>query len=209
MPSLVLRPARPVRTVLVGAATAVVLLLAGCAGTEAPTAAPTATSPAAGSADALVAAEGFAGLSGRDVVDRLEAVPVADRDAGLLASVRPDALLLTGEDGAEASLPLPDDAFYLSVAPYVDQTHECFFHSLTTCLGELRDEEVAVTVVDADGAVLVDETVRTQDNGFIGLWLPRGLEGATLTVEHDGRSVTTPVGTGAQDPTCLTTLQLA
>lgn len=30
------------------------------------------------------------------------------------------------------------DEFYVSVTPYLEQTHDCFFHSRTTCLGELR-----------------------------------------------------------------------
>lgn len=85
---------------------------------------------------------------------------------------------------------MSDDEFYVSIAPYVGQTHECFFHSLTTCLGELRNEEVHVTVTTADdGAAIVDETVRTHDNGFAGLWLPRGID-ATLTaeLEREGRT---------------------
>ena len=62
-------------------------------------------------------------------------------------------------------------------------------------------------VSEPDGTVLVDQTVRTQDNGFAGLWLPADLT-ATLTVEHEGRTASTPITTGADAPTCLTTLQL-
>ncbi|MFS4491238.1 CueP family metal-binding protein, partial [Dietzia kunjamensis] len=48
----------------------------------------------------------------------------------------------------------------------------------------------------------------TYDNGFLGLWLPRGIT-ATLTIDHDGRTATAPISTGDDDLTCLTTMQLA
>lgn len=159
-------------------------------------------------AEAILAGHDLAGLDGRGLVDRLEATPVADRPTGLYASIRPEAVLLTGADGAEAAVPLPSEEFYVSIAPYVDQTHECFFHSLTTCLGELPDETFDVTFTGDDGDVLFDETVQTQDNGFVGLWLPRGVTG-TLTMTGAAGDVTLPLGTGADDPTCVTTAQLA
>lgn len=166
-----------------------------------------ASSTIAGDAEAILADHDLAGLDGRGLVDRLEATPVAERSTELFASIRPEAVLLTGADGAEAAVPLPADEFYVSVAPYVDQTHECFFHSLTTCLGELPDEAFEATFTSDDGDVLLEETVRTQDNGFVGLWLPRGVTG-TLTLSGDAGDVTLPLGTGPDDPTCVTTAQL-
>lgn len=161
------------------------------------------------SADALLAAHGLAGADARQVIDTLDAQPVAERPSDLIASVRPGQLLLSDGQGQEAPLPMPTDAFYLSVAPYVSGTHECFFHSLTTCRGELANTPVHVTVTDdSTGRVLVEEDMSTFDNGFVGLWLPRGIE-ATLTISSDGRSATTGISTsGDEDPTCLTTLEL-
>lgn len=76
------------------------------------------------------------------------------------------------------------------------------------CRGELRNEDVTARVAsETDGTVLVQETVRTQDNGFVGFWLPAD-QTATLTLEHEGRTASTPITTGADAPTCLTTLQL-
>ncbi len=149
------------------------------------------------------------GLDGRQIVDQLDRVPVAERDAGLVASVRAGEVLVS-EAGSDdpVSVPLPGDEFYLSVAPYVDTTHDCFYHSLTTCHGELGGQDVHVTITDtAGGDVLVDEDTTTFDNGFVGYWLPAGIE-ATLTIEHNGLAVTAPVSTGPQDATCLTALQL-
>lgn len=176
------------------------LVLSGCT--------PITPTPTADGRQDLLTAHGLQGLAAREVIDRLEATPVSARPAELIASVQPAAVLLSDAEGREARLPLPQDEFYLSVAPYLDQTHECHFHSLTTCRGELGNEELTVRVVsETDGTVLVDQTVRTQDNGFAGLWLPANLT-ATLTVEHEGRTASTPITTGADAPTCLTTLQL-
>ena len=93
--------------------------------------------------------------------------------------------------------------------PYRDQTHECYFHSLTTCKGELSDTEVRIVLTNADGDVLINEVRRTFDNGFVGIWVPRGIEG-TLTVKHEGSEGTVDVSTrGQDDPTCITSLHLA
>ncbi|MHB1064925.1 MAG: CueP family metal-binding protein, partial [Georgenia sp.] len=129
-----------------------------------------------------------------------------DRPADLMASVRPEVLLLS--DGvAEHSLPLPADRFYVSIAPYVNQTHECFFHSLTTCRGELGGEDVTVRVVDDAGEVLVDEERTTFANGFVGMWLPRDVTG-TIEVTQGGRTGVVEFSTDADGATCVTTLRL-
>lgn len=155
----------------------------------------------------LLERHGLDGLDHRELVEQLETMPVENRPRDLMASVQNDAVKLTDTDGREASVPFPDDEFYLSIAPYVDQTHDCFFHSLTTCLGEMANEEVAVEILSEEGTVLVDDVIRTNDNGFLGLWLPRDIEG-TLTVEHDGQSASTQIATAADSPTCLTTVHL-
>lgn len=144
------------------------------------------------------------------LIDTLDATPVSERAAGLMASVRPGELQLSDLDsGDTTSVPIPDDLFYLSFAPYYDSTHECYFHSLTTCKGELGGETFSVTVTDSDsGEVIVNDDITAFDNGFAGVWLPRDIE-ATLLIEHDGASVETPIATGPEDATCLTTVQLS
>lgn len=151
---------------------------------------------------------GLADMDARGVIEHLDTMPVAERPATLLASVQPTELVLTDTAGGSiATLPMPDEHFYLAVAPYEDQTHDCLFHSLTTCLGEMAGEPVDITVTDEAGQTVVDETRTAYDNGFVGLWLPRDLTG-TLTVEHDGKSSTVPIATGDDDLTCLTTAHL-
>jgi hypothetical protein len=189
----------------------VVLLLAGpalvgCAdeSTEATPSAPASSS----AADAVLAEHGLNGLDARELIDRLDRAERDEKPGDLFASVRPDELLVqdTGDPDQEHSLPI-EDGFYLSVAPYVENTHECFHHSLTTCQGELVEEDIDVTITDTEGEVLVDETVTTYPNGFAGFWLPRDVE-ATMEVRYDGRSAETEIATGPGDPTCLTTVQL-
>jgi hypothetical protein len=170
--------------------------------------APAGGAPAEGAE--LLAEHGLDGLEVAEIIDRLDLLPVDQRPVGLVASVRSDVLVLAdGPEGEEFALDLPEDRFYLSMAPYADHTHDCFFHSLTSCLGELRGEEVAVTITDdSDGTVLVEEDGTTFDNGFLGYWLPRGID-ATVTVEHAVGAGTARVSTGEDDPTCLTTLELS
>lgn len=191
------------------AAAAAALALSACSVPE-----PEGNVPTGGSASAsgeeLLAEHGLDGLDAEEIIDRLDTMPVEERPTDLMASVQPDSLVVSdGQQGQEAELELPEDRFYVSMAPYVDGTHECFFHSLTTCLGELRDEEIDVTITDdADDSVLIEETARTFDNGFAGYWLPSGID-AIVTVEHDGHTGSTRISTGEDDPTCLTTLELS
>ncbi len=172
------------------------------------------SSPADGHADSAVEGIlkefGYPATDAATLIDQLDATPVEKRPAGMMASVRPGELQLTGPDGRKASLPLPADRFYLSIAPYVQGTHECHFHSLTTCRGELSGAEFDVTVRDAATGEVVLSGPRTAfDNGFVGLWLPRGIT-AEVTVSHQGRQAQAAVSTSANDAaTCLTTMRLA
>lgn len=157
--------------------------------------------------DTLLADFGLDDKTAVEIVDYLERLDGPDRPQDLRASVRVDELQLQTEEAA-LNLPLPDDRFYFSFAPFIDMTHECFYHSLTTCQGELRGEQVDVTIIDnATGEVLVDEIATSFDNGFIAYWLPKDIE-ATLTVSFDGHSAETVIATDADSPTCLTSVQL-
>ncbi|MEV6811097.1 CueP family metal-binding protein [Micromonospora sp. NPDC051296] len=187
------------------------LLLTGCA-TEGGSPSATAPSvPASSSVPAeaipLLTNYGLGGKSTVEVIDHLDRLGGNQRPADLTASVRPQELLISSGD-EKFSLGLPQDRFYLSVAPYVNTTHDCFYHSLTTCKGELAAQDVQVRIVDqTNDKVLVDEVRTTFDNGFVGFWLPRGIEG-TLRLSYDGKVGQTIISTDDDAPTCLTTLRL-
>ncbi len=159
--------------------------------------------------DATLKDHGLAGLDAREIIDLLDAMPTAERPDDLMVSIRPNELVITDDAQQETALPMPDDQFYVSIAPYKDNTHDCYFHSLTTCAGEIQNADVHMLVTDADsGDVLIDETRTTFDNGFVGLWLPRNID-VTVAIEYDGRSATTDLSTSSDDDaTCVTTMQL-
>ncbi len=193
------------RRSLFAAAGATILFAAGCSAKT-----PGSGSAPAGSANPdLIAELGFAGMDAKEIITELDALPLEQRPAGIMASIRPDELVLMDAAKREAAVPMPADEFYVSVAPYVAQTHECHFHSLTTCVGEQRNKEMSVTVKDnATGKAVLEEKRSTFDNGFMGLWLPRGID-ATLTIGFDGKSATQALSTKAgDDATCVTTAQL-
>ena len=89
----------------------------------------------------------------------------------------------------------------------MNQTHDCFYHSLTTCIGGLAGQTVDVTIVDSAGKTLVQGPVKTYSNGFVGFWLPRDIKG-TITVTQDGRTASSAISTDKDAPTCLSTLKL-
>lgn len=103
---------------------------------------------------------------------------------------------------------LPKDKFYLSFAPYISQTHPCGTHSLTTCQGELVNQEIHAVITDKEGKEIVNSDLTTMANGFVGVWLPRNIDG-TVRVSFDGKVAQTQISTYAGSNTCLTTaLQL-
>lgn len=169
------------------------------------------TAPAAGTAQAGSSAQAILDRLGMAGKDPAQAIAALDQKAGerqrdILASVRYDTLVLK-EGTNETSVPIPGGKFYLSVAPYIQTTHDCYFHSLTTCKGELAEKTLNVTITDSTGTKLADGPVKTYPDGFVGFWLPRDIKG-TITVSYDGRTATSPIATGKEDPTCLTTLKL-
>lgn len=182
---------------------ALTLGLAGCSANDAQQS----SSPVEAPQQDLLRAYGLDGLAAVEVVEQLDRLAVSERPTDLVASVMPNHLVLSSPD-TELTMPLPEDSFYLSIAPYVDQTHECHFHSLTTCLGELSNEDVQVTIVDEAGEVLVDEQTTTFDNGFVGVWVPSDTEG-TIEISADGRTGSTEFTTTDEAATCITELQLA
>lgn len=204
---------RILRPTFVTAAIAALILTAGCAPSGA-------AEPAVGAAESGARAstpEGTRamldglGLDSADpaaLATGLDALAVDSRTAEFSAAIMPGEIRVQPDQPGELVIPVPEDQFYLSVAPYRTQTHPCTFHVPTSCLGELRSVDAQLRVTDlATGDVVVDRAVRTEDNGFVGVWLPRDGD-FTVEMTVDGDTGSQVVRTGANDPTCLTTLQL-
>ena len=144
---------------------------------------------------------GLSGLTVQEIVQKLDST--TSDPAGLKASIDSKHLVLM-DDRAEVRLALPKDEFYLSFAPYLTQTHPCAIHSLASCRGELVNREVFAVILDRTGKEIVRSNFTTMENGFVGLWLPRNIDG-TLTVSYNGLVAQAPIKTHAGSDTCLTT----
>ncbi|MFK8794573.1 CueP family metal-binding protein [Planococcus plakortidis] len=119
-----------------------------------------------------------------------------------------DRELKVKDEGKTTVYPLPEEEFFVSIAPYETYTHPCEIHSLTGCQGELAEKELKVTVTDEQGEVYVDQLMTTPANGFIDLWLPRE-QTYTVEIEADGKSGELQFSTFSGDPTCLTSMALS
>ncbi|HOU00700.1 MAG TPA: CueP family metal-binding protein [Anaerolineaceae bacterium] len=161
--------------------------------------------PVSQSDTAFLEKYGLSGLSIEEIVQKLDST-TSDL-SGLRASITSDYLILS-DDSGEVRLALPKDKFYLSFAPYISQTHPCGTHSLTSCQGELVNQEIHAVITDKGGNEIVNSDLTTMANGFVGVWLPRKIDG-TVSVSYNGKVAQAPISTYAGSNTCLTTaLQL-
>lgn len=152
----------------------------------------------------FLAAHGLAGKTTEQMVEAIDSSPQA-RPLPYNAGITSTELKLS--DGTQQfSYPL-GDKFYLSFAPYLTQTHPCFNHSLSGCRGELANTPFDVKVTDKSGKVLIQKQMTSNANGFVGIWLPRDIEG-TIEVSYQGKKATAPIATHTSSQTCLTTLPL-
>ena len=151
-----------------------------------------------------LASVGLEGMNGKEIL-----MGVADGSIevdGFGLSVYDDELVVILDD-TRVSIDMPEEEFYLSVAPFIESTHECAFHSATGCRGELKQEEFFVEFIDSDGNTIVSENMMSMSNGFIDLWLPRNIEG-TLTITQGELSTSKLISTESGEPTCETTMKL-
>ena len=161
-------------------------------------------SPAFATEQTFLTQNGLAGKTPRQMVEYINQLK-QDRPLNFSASITPTQLNLS--DGSEGySYPL-NDKFYLSFAPYINQTHPCFNHNLSSCTGELTNSPFKVTIKDQSVKVILDQTLTSYQNGFIGVWLPRNITG-TINVTYNGLSASTPFATASDSRTCLTNLKL-
>ena len=111
------------------AAAALALALTGCSAAD-----PEPTADGTVSQDTFLTTHGLAAMDAVEIIDHLDRQKVTERPTDLIASVRADELLLSSDD-QEVVVDLPDNQTYVSIAPYLTSTHDCFYHSLTTCRG--------------------------------------------------------------------------
>ncbi|MEW9109762.1 MAG: CueP family metal-binding protein [Cytobacillus gottheilii] len=124
------------------------------------------------------------------------------------ASITSHDLIVAKSDGSEHSYELPKDEFFVSIAPYLNETHPCSLHNLTGCQGEMANEEFAVYIEDEEGNAVVDEVMKSQDNGFIDLWIPRD-QTYKISIAYKGKKADSTISSFKGDDTCITTMQLS
>ena len=128
-------------------------------------------------------------------------------------NLQPDSASITStelvveDDNEKKVYELPEEEFFVSIAPFINQTHECAVHSLSGCQGELIEEDFDFLITDSSGEVILDETKTTEANGFIDLWLPRD-ETYVVKITQDDRTTESKISTFEGDNTCITTMQL-
>ena len=123
------------------------------------------------------------------------------------ASITSDELIVTDQKNEKTIYELPEDEFFVSIAPYIDVTHDCAIHSLTGCQGELIEQDFQVTIYDEEGNVVMDQEMQSFKNGFIDLWLPRN-QTFQLQIKYEDKIAESEISTFNGDNTCITTMQL-
>src|SRR5690625_1726459 len=101
--------------------------------------------------------------STEDIKELVQAYSVGDIEDES-ASITSTALIVTDSEENEEIYPLPQDEFFVSIAPYIDETHPCTNHSLTGCQGELVEKEFDIFIEDTEGNVVIEDTIKTEEN---------------------------------------------
>nr|WP_145406259.1 CueP family metal-binding protein [Paenibacillus xylanexedens] len=158
----------------------------------------------------------IANTAGRDKAEQAEGTDVrklvedisTGREKPQSASISATTLTVTETGNKETTYTLPENEFFLSIAPYVQQTHPCEIHSLTGCQGEMVNEEFMVTIHDSEGNTFMkDEVLKSGANGFMDLWVPRDRT-YLIRIVQDGKVAEKQLSTYPDDQTCITTMQL-
>ncbi|GAB3804412.1 CueP family metal-binding protein [Virgibacillus kimchii] len=119
-----------------------------------------------------------------------------------------ELIVMDSHDNVEATYGLPEEEFFVSIAPFVETTHPCADHSLTGCQGELTEKDFDVHIEDEEGNVIVDETITSFENGFMDFWLDRD-KTYNVKIQYDGKTSEAEISTFEGDNTCITTMQLS
>ena len=134
-------------------------------------------------------------------------------DQNIVVHVLADQIRATFGDGSESTVAIPEDKFFLSIAPWVTFTHPCTFHVPTGCTGELVGKEMKVTARDVEtGEIVIDQMITTQHDGFIDFWVPSQRHLAFVFEYEDERfgllTAKEVLSTHPDGQTCITTMQL-
>lgn len=126
---------------------------------------------------------------------------------GLQSFVTTEAIVFKFPSGEQKSVALPAKQMVVAIAPYVNRTHPCRTHYMSSCQGELVSTPVNVLVQNQIGKTVMNKTVKTLPNGFLELWLDRN-QTYQITLKTSGKTTTGTLNTKAGSDTCVTTMRL-
>src|SRR5699024_11273577 len=86
------------------------------------------------------------------------------------ASITSTELVVTDENQNETTYDLPEDEFFVSIAPFLNETHPCDIHSLTGCQGELVNEDLEEQIENSSDEVILDEMQQTEAISYIVIY---------------------------------------
>ncbi|WP_394237570.1 CueP family metal-binding protein [Niallia oryzisoli] len=124
------------------------------------------------------------------------------------AAITSNELIIMSSDESQDVYDISKEDFFVSIAPYINETHPWLFHNLTGCQGEMTNQEFEVYIEDKKGNVIIDEIITSQSNGFINLWLPRD-NIYRVIIKQGEKSVESMLSTFESDGTCITDMQLS
>ena len=116
-------------------------------------------------------------------------------------------LVVTFPDDREIRKSLPDDEFYVAIAPFINNTHPCETHYPSSCQGELIQETIQLKVSIENGSSLFEGTKSTMKNGFFEVWLPRN-KTININIVYNSLKANEIIKTNSNRNTCITTAKL-
>lgn len=145
------------------------------------------------------------GLDKSNVIELIEKLENNDFPDELSASITEEQVLIYfKEDTYE--IDIPENVLYISFAPYLTYTHDCFRHSLTGCQGELVNKDMLIKVYSQNEELIFSRQENTGDDGFIGLFLESN-QTYKIEITYENTQVMFMVQSGTSQ-TCYSELQL-
>jgi hypothetical protein len=144
-------------------------------------------------------------------LDAKQAIALAndwrDTEPGITSYVTTTEVIFEFPDKRKVKKTLPDTAMYIAVAPYINTTHECSDHYMSSCSGELTEKTMKLTASDSNGIIYIDGNITTLKHGFFEIWLPRN-KNVKLAISYNSLSGVEIISTNNNSRTCITTIQL-
>jgi hypothetical protein len=130
-----------------------------------------------------------------------------DSNPKITSFITPQELTIKFPDGREVKKSIPTDSMYVAIAPYINETHTCSTHYMSSCQAELTGKTFKLTAKDDKEIVFIDGNVISLKNGFFEIWLPRN-KTFKLHIEYNSNTCDGIITTNDNSNTCITTLKL-